>query len=85
MAFSVYLSSDEAFDHSYGDKDVYKLLASGYLEVTPAQGAEVFTYSGWVYLKADADHRAGGVKGASGAAPPRRRVKKRATKRATKT
>ncbi len=75
MAFTVYLSSDEAFNHSYGDNDVYNLLASGYLEVKPKHGAENFTYAGWVYLKADAGHDAGGVKG----------HQQRATTRATKT
>jgi hypothetical protein len=74
MAFTVYLSSDEAFNHSYGDNDVYNFLPSGYLKSNQRR-AEVFTYAGWVYLKADAGHDAGGVKGRQ----------QRATTRATKT
>ncbi|MDT5100308.1 MAG: hypothetical protein QOC76_4045 [Mycobacterium sp.] len=68
MAFTVYLSSDEGISHGYGDKDRYELSAAGTLVVRPADGTETYTYSQWVYLKADTDHTAGGPKSGSGKA-----------------
>jgi hypothetical protein len=62
MAFTVFLSSDEATFHLYGNNDVYKLPASGHLIVETHGGGDVYTYSTWIYLQADADHTAGGVK-----------------------
>jgi hypothetical protein len=66
MAFTVYLSADEGIYHGYGDKDRYELSAAGTLVVRPAGGTETYTYSQWVYLKADTDHTAGGPKSGSG-------------------
>jgi hypothetical protein len=59
MAFTVFLSSDEANSHLYGNNDVYKLPVSGHLIVETHGGGDVYTYSAWIYLQADADHPAG--------------------------
>jgi hypothetical protein len=69
MAFTVYLTPDEGIYHGYGDKDRYELSAAGTLVVRPADGTETYTYSQWVYLKADTDHTAGGPKSGSGRPP----------------
>ena len=68
MAFTVYLTPDEGIYHGYGDKDRYELSAAGTLVVRLADGTETYTYSQWVYLKADTDHTAGGPKSGSGKA-----------------
>ena len=68
MAFTVYLSADQGIYHAYGDKDRYELSAAGTLVVRPADRTETYTYSQWVYLKADNYHTAGGPKSGSGKA-----------------
>jgi hypothetical protein len=62
MAFTVYLTADGGKSHEYGDDDRYELSASGTLVVRPAESGETYTYSQWVYMKADTDHTAGGPK-----------------------
>jgi hypothetical protein len=62
MAFTVYLTADGGTSHEYGDDDRYELSASGTLVVRPAERGETYTYSQWVYMKADTDHTAGGAK-----------------------
>jgi hypothetical protein len=68
MAFTVYLSADQGIYHAYGDTDRYELSAAGTLVVRPADGTDTYTYSQWVYLKADTHHTAGGPKSGSGKA-----------------